>query len=272
MSCLKKIIAFSCTAVLMSICMAVPAGAAESVLTEKNPAERDSIYQLATISALVKGVYDGAEMAGSLLEKGDFGVGTYENLDGEMIVMDGVMYQVPYDGVVRKVDQEVLSPFAMITYFDKDMELDLTGISGIKSIQEKISSQIINKNAFYAIRIDGEFSYVKTRSVPAQAKPYPPLALVTEKQSIFEMKNVKGTLIGYWCPAFMDNLNVPGYHLHFITDDKKAGGHLLDASLLSGTMFLDQTDKMNLVLPETEGFVNTDISGDVQEQVQKSEN
>lgn len=272
MSCLKKMIAFSCTAVLMSICIVFPAGAAESVLTEKSLVERDSIYQLATISALVRGVYDGAEMVGSLLEKGDFGVGTYENLDGEMIVLDGVMYQVPYDGVVRKADPKVLSPFAMITYFDKDMKVDLTDITGIKSIQEKISNRIINKNAFYAIRIDGEFSYVKTRSVPAQVKPYPPLASVTEKQSVFELKNVKGTLIGYWCPAFMDNLNVPGYHLHFITSDKKAGGHLLEASLISGTLFMDQTDKMNLVLPETEGFVNTDISGNVQEQVQKSEN
>ena len=90
------------------------------------------------------------------------------------------------------------------------------------------------KTCFYAVMIQGEFSYVKTRSVPAQEKPYPPLAEVTKNQPTFEFTDVTGTMVGFRCPPYVTGINVPGYHLHFLTDDRTAGGHLLEFTVAPG--------------------------------------
>ena len=120
--------------------------------------------------------------------------------------------------------------------------------------------------------MDGVFSRLKTRSVPRQKKPYPRLVEVARKQPTFEFRNVKGTIVGFRCPAFVKGINVPGYHLHFITEDRTGGGHVLDFKLIKGEIGVDITPNFYLMLPAGEGvFEDLDLTVDREKELRKAE-
>ncbi len=231
------------------------AGAAEPAAQS-----RDILYQVSTINALLAGGYDGSVSCGELTRRGDFGLGTFAALDGEMIVLDRIVYQVRHDGAVQTVGPAVLTPFANATFFEPDETFELRDIESLDRLQKEIDRRLVNRNMFYAIRIDGVFDALKVRSVPRQTKPYPRLAEAVKRQSVFDLQAVKGTLLGFWCPEFAQALNVPGFHLHFISEDRKRGGHALDCRLKEGKVQLDLTAGFTLQLPET-GLERLDLSG-----------
>lgn len=233
--------------------------------------DRDALYQVSTLYALMEGVYDGSATLAELGNHGDFGLGTYEGLDGEMIELDHHFYQVKADGVVYSPSDDTKSPFAAVTYFEPDHQFAVKQPLDMKGLQSAIESMLPTKNIIYAVRIDGEFSYIKTRSVPKQNKPYPRLSEVTKTQPTFEFKQVKGTIIGYWLPDYMKGVNMPGFHLHFISDDRKAGGHLLDCVIDSGKIQLDDTFRLNLVLPTDSDFYRKDLTADNSHELEKIE-
>ena len=158
----------------------------------------------------------------------------------------------------------------MATFFDADMKFPSGEVSDYRTLQQFIDSRLPTKNIPYAIKIEGEFSYVKTRSVPAQDKPYPVLAEVVKNQSVFEFKNIEGTLIGFRMPDYMQDVNVAGYHMHFLSRDKTKGGHLLECAVKSGEVKVDATGRFVMELPQSADFNRLGISADVGE-VQKVE-
>ncbi|HUV03330.1 MAG TPA: acetolactate decarboxylase [Desulfobacteria bacterium] len=158
----------------------------------------DSLTQVSTIDALLNGLYDGVTPWGELKEYGDFGIGTFDGLDGEMIVEKGVCYQVKVDGVAYPVTDTMTVPFAAVTFFDVDRELPVSDGMNYTQLQDYLGSSIEERNIFYAVRIDGTFDYVKTRSLPGQEKPYPPLVEVTANQSTFDFHDVRGTIVGFY--------------------------------------------------------------------------
>lgn len=212
----------------------------------------DDIYQISTYDSLSKGGYEGFIPLEDMLDKGDFGIGTFQGIDGEMLVLDGVIYQIKHDGsVVIKKNKNLkkeLTPYAVVKNFNKDISSKLKSADTYASLQEQINALITDKNKFYAIKVEGTFNTIKTRSVPAQTKPFPPLTDVVAKQNTFDLTNVKGTLVGFWCPQYVGGVNVAGFHLHFLTTDKTKGGHVLELNLASGTAKLDKTNKFNLEL------------------------
>lgn len=206
-----------------------------------------------------------------LKKQGDLGIGTLEGLDGEMVVVDGQVFHVKDDGKVYPVADEVKTPFASVTHFEADQIQKLTNITSFEHLQQQLDSMITNPNLFYAIRVDGTFKYLKTRSVPKQEKPYPPLVEVTDKQPTFEFEDIQGTLVGFWCPNYVEGINVTGYHLHFINADRQVGGHLLECQLQEGTLEVDQSTGFHLALPEDETFARTDLATDRSEEVERVE-
>jgi len=88
-------------------------------------AAHHTLYQISTATALVEGVYQGAVRVENLREHGDHGLGTFEELDGEMAVIDGHFFQIRCDGSVREVGDDVLTPFAVITRFVPETEMTL---------------------------------------------------------------------------------------------------------------------------------------------------
>ncbi len=207
---------------------------------------KETLSQVSTISALLAGQYDGTVTFGELKKYGDFGVGTFNSLDGEMIALQGNFYRVRIDGNVYRVKDSAKPPFAAVTFFEPDDTFSV-GRLNYDGLKTRLNNRI-DRDFFYAIREDGGFDYVKTRSVIAK-KPYRPLGEVVKNQAIFEMRNVRGTLVGIYCPGYVSGLNVGGHHFHFITDNRKAGGHLLAVDIETATVALDKTPAFNLMLP-----------------------
>jgi acetolactate decarboxylase len=219
----------------------------------------DKIFQTSTIDALMNGVYDGNYTFGELKRKGDFGLGTLNDLDGEMIELDGVFYQIRSDGKVYVPPDAAKTPFAAVTFFKPDNSITLRKPLTCKELESYIQTLLPSKNIFYALKIEGSFDYVKTRSVPRQERPFPPLTEVVKHESFFELKRVKGTMVGFWFPEYMKDLSTTGFHLHFLSEDKKAGGHVLRCIANDVSIGIDYKRDINISLPETKDFYNADL-------------
>ncbi len=235
------------------------------------PTAKDTLFQVSTLDALMQGIYDGEITHKELLEHGDFGIGTFNALDGEMVVLDGTVYQVLYSGEVVESDQSGTTPFAMITEFNPDILSDAGLIEDYEHLKEHVDSLFPSQNNIYAIKIYGNFSYIQARSVPAQEEPYPLLTDVTAEQTVFEYENVTGTLVGYWCPEYMSEINLSGFHFHFLSDDHTMGGHLLDCSIENAAISIDTLTQLQILVPQNEHFLQTDFSGITEDDKQSAE-
>jgi acetolactate decarboxylase len=229
------------------------------------------IFQLSTITSLLEGVYDGEVTYGQLRAHGDFGLGTFNALDGEMIGFDGQFYQVRADGLAREVSDDQKTPFATVLFFRPSIQQDVDQGLDLAQLKEYLDGIVGSPNLFFAVRIDASFEHVTTRSVPRQEKPYRHLAEVARDQPTFELTNVRGTLVGFRFPDYAQGVNVPGYHLHFLTDDRRAGGHVLDLKLSRGRVAIDPTSQFHLTLPDDVEFLRADLSGDHQDDLHASE-
>jgi acetolactate decarboxylase len=189
-----------------------------------------SIFQVSTWNALKQGMYDGEITFRELKKHGDFGIGTLNGLDGEMVALNHEFFQIKADGRVYSITDDKKAPFAVVTFFKPEKKLTLPRVSNMKELHETLDRMLTSSQKPGAIKIDGDFKYVKVRSVPRQEKPYPGIEEALKHQTYFELNNVRGTLVGFRFPGYFDGVNVPGYHFHFITADKKAGGHALDCS------------------------------------------
>ncbi len=220
---------------------------------------KDVLFQTSTMGALLEGVYDGVISCEELTQRGDLGIGTFDGLDGEMVMLDGDIYQIKADGIARAVERSVKTPFAVVTFFEPDKVVCLDEPVQYRELQDRLDSVLPTKNIFYAFKMEGVFRYVKTRSVPRQMKPYPPLADVVRNQPTFEFRDVKGTIVGFRLPDYMEGINVPGYHLHFISADRKGGGHLLECRVENVRIEIDDTSEFHMVLPKHGDFYRADL-------------
>ena len=217
-------------------------------LSENEPLHH-TLFQTSTIDALLDGNYDGDVSFAELAERGDFGLGTLDALDGEMISLDGHFYQVKSDGVAQPVDGRTKTPFAVVTFFESVRPRTPEAAMDFTALCELVDKLLNDKSVCCAVRVDGHFSHVKTRSVPRQRKPYPPLAEVVKNQPAFELHDVSGSLVGFRFPDYAQGLNVAGYHFHFITEDRSAGGHVLGCRLTEGALYIDREADLRVELP-----------------------
>jgi len=222
---------------------------------------QNSLYQVSTINALLQGVYDGEVTIKELKQHGGFGIGTIERLDGEMIALDGKFYQVKSTGEVVLVNNQVKTPFATVMNFYPERKGEIHDIRNFNELEKALDSIIKDKNYIYAIRIDGVFTG-KTRSIPGKSKPYPSLTEAAKTQAVFDIKNMKGTIVGFWCPEYVNGINVTGYHLHFISDDRKFGGHILSGGVQSGKVEIERITDFRMALPSSDAFQQAALNKD----------
>jgi acetolactate decarboxylase len=207
------------------------------------------IFQTSTIDALLDGAYDGDVTFGALREHGDLGLGTLEACDGEMIAVDGQFFRAAVDGDVAPVPDSTRTPFAVMAWFEPGTRVPIETPHDREALLALLDSRLGDPDACQALRVDGWFEYVRARSVPRQQKPYPPLAEVAKQQHVFAFEDVPGTLVGFRFPDYAQGINVAGYHLHFISDDRTRGGHVLDFRLRDGTLEIDRSSELHLELP-----------------------
>jgi acetolactate decarboxylase len=236
------------------------------------PADRETLYQVSTIDALMQGVFEGVQPVGEVKNHGDFGIGTFDALDGEMIVLDGTVYQVRADGKVYLVPDNATTPLATVTYFNRDMAVRTSRPMNMTELSTTLSDQIPSENMIYAVRMHGSYPFMKVRAIPAQKKPYPTLTDAAKNQSVYTYFNTTGTVVGFYTPVFFKGLNVPGYHLHFISDDRNTGGHILDFTAENGTTVeFDVTPSFEMTLPTSGAFTGVDLSDDLSAALAKVE-
>ncbi len=230
------------------------------------------VYQYSAINALLAGIYDGDMTLAGLAEHGDTGIGTINGIDGEMIVLDGHFYSIKSDGLAYKLKNDVKTPFAVMAFLKPGLESALKKAIGVDVLTARLDKLIQAKNAVQVIRIDGAFSQLKVRSEPKQNPPYRPLAVVMAEQQVnFELNNVKGTMIGFRMPGYMTGLNVPGYHFHFITEDRKRGGHVLNLEMINGQVKIGTLRGFNMELPESKLFNDVVLGSDREDELRSVE-
>lgn len=226
---------------------------------------RDTLYQVSTIDALMQGVYDGNVTVGELKKYGDFGIGTFDKLDGEMIVLDGKVWHAKSDGTVSLATDQETTPFATVTYFDTDIRQTTTDRAmNYSEFATAMAAKIPSQNMIYAVKIHDTFPSVTVRAIPAQEPPYPTLTDAAKEQKVYTYTNVTGTVVGFYTPVFLKGLNAQGYHLHFLADDHLRGGHILDIIVpASTTVQYDVTPEFTMALPTSGAFAGTNLTADL---------
>jgi acetolactate decarboxylase len=224
--------------------------------------EGDELYQTSTVPALMAGVYDSDKDTKQILGHGDFGLGTFDAVNGEMIILDGSVHHIRVTGQAESVCGCMGTPFVTVTYFSADQTFKLDKPMSFDQLTAHIDSQLPSLNYPYAVRVDGTFKHIKARSVPPQRRPYRPLAeVVRTQQNVYEYRDVTGTLVGFRMPAYTAGLNVPGYHFHFIKSNRATGGHVLALTTDTITVGVDDCNSIRVHLPGTKSFANAKLSG-----------
>jgi acetolactate decarboxylase len=230
--------------------------------------EDQTVFQTSTVNALMEGASTGDMTMGELKTHGDFGLGAFDGLDGEMIELDGKVFQVRADGHAHPVEDSTRTPFATVSFFKADESARLDRAGDQPAMLAVVAAMLPSQNIFHAVRIEGRFDYVKTRAVARPDKSVG-LEAAAREEPIFEFHDVEGAIAGFFTPDYLRGVNVPGYHLHFITADRSAGGHMLDCRTRDVTIKIHHTPEFELGAPGTEEFLKADLSRDNTAAIQK---
>jgi len=231
------------------------------------------LYQASLLQALALGEYDGFITIGELKKNGNIGIGTFDGLDGEMIMLDGVVYKASADGSVSVMGDGAKAPFANVTFAANDLSKNVTATS-MKGLGDELDKTVASEgiNSVYFIKLNGVFNSIMVRSVPKQKRPYRKLAdALSLEQVEWTLKDISGTIVGLYCPSYMSAVNNHGWHLHFISDDRKKGGHVLDLSVTDGKCMFTKVDSLKIVLPDNGSFHSLDLSQDQERDIKRIE-
>lgn len=216
---------------------------------EHDPVAEHQAVQAGTIDAILAGEYEGDATLADVMRMGSMGIGTIQQLDGELIILDGEPWVASADSTVRRVSDDTRTPFAVVCHFAPDDERTVSGPLDWNALTSLLDSMASAEAPVVAVRVDGEFDHVELRSVARQNPPYPPLSEVVAHQTRWDASGVTGTLLGFRFPDASAGVEVPGYHLHFLSDDRQTGGHVLSLTLARGTVAVDHCDSLHVELP-----------------------
>jgi acetolactate decarboxylase len=231
---------------------------------------KNILYMSSPINAILEGFYRDDITIATLKEKGNFGIGTFNNLEGELIAINGNYFQLDLNGIAQPVSDDMKTPFSTVCFFKPMLFENIDNYNTYQEFEKKLKLFLPSDNMFYAIKMEGKFSYVKTRSVP-KTENYKPLSEATDNQKISEFNNVEGFLVGFYTPSFVPSVNVPGYHFHFITKDFSRGGHLLNCEPEQIKIELQIFHSMELTLPKTLDYLTADFKRDAVKDLEKAE-
>ncbi|MFM8238735.1 MAG: acetolactate decarboxylase [Actinomycetota bacterium] len=243
---------------------------AQAALAEALDVEHHSIFQVSTSGAIVEGLYQGCVSVGDLRRHGDLGLGTFEDLDGEMILIDGHCYQARSDGTVTEASDDELTPFASVVSFVADQTHALSSVTSWDDLQAQLNGLRTSANAIVAFRATGVFDAIKVRTACKHESGTDLVSAVAD-QAIFDFAQIEGSLVGFWSPEYTQAIAIAGYHLHFISADRQHGGHVLDLTARNLPVEVHQVTDLHLAIPETREFLAADLGGDTTEALNKAE-
>ncbi len=228
------------------------------------------LFQVSTLNDLMLGDYNGTCSVKELLKHGDTGIGTYDGLDGEAIILNGKAYDGRANGVVSEMSDNDSLPFTTVAFFDESVKEEKVTFESIEDFKEKLAAELPSTNFFYMIKMHGKFN-VRVRSCFKQEKPYEPLFKVAKDQREFEYHDIEGYVVGVYCPNYVEGMNLPGWHIHFISEDLTKGGHILKLSGEKVSYKLNKLTGWDLVLPETKEFSTFNLKEDLSKKTEAVE-
>jgi acetolactate decarboxylase len=232
----------------------------------------NNLFSVGYASAFVGGLFDGFYPYSQLKTHGDFGLGAPDKVDGELLMLDGKLYQSRANGQTIAINDTAKTPYAVVCFFSAEKTFKPAGQLNKAALFHYLDSVLTNRNGMYAIHIKGSFSYIKTRAFPpVSQKPYLPLAAMLDRQHFFEYRAVSGDLVGYKLPAYLDGQFISGYHFHFLSDDKANGGHLIDITTDNIIIEIDELKNYTIDLPQTADFKNFDFKKDRSQEIKRVE-
>lgn len=233
---------------------------------------RHEFFQTSLISSLMDGVYEDEMSIGELLSHGSFGIGTFNALDGEMIILDGQCFQLKGDGTTRPASMSQHTPYATVTNFVPSHRLEIARPLHRPDLSKLIDNLLPSANYMYALWISGHVDWVTTRTVVQQDKPYRPMVQATDGEQVVRAEEIDGVFVGFRTPVYQQGISVPGCHVHFIDDTRTRGGHVVDFQISTGAVEVCVGTDLQLRLPLTTEFERADLAPeDLAEQVARTE-
>ena len=228
-----------------------------------NVKDNETLNQISLLQGLTLGDYYGSKSIKEVKELGNIGLGTFNGLNWELIMLDWIIYRANDNLEIEIPSDDELIPFANVTFFDNDLEYELNNINSIEDLKTELDKKIeeLWNNRIYVIALSGNFNAMHIRSEKKQEEPYKPLVDVLRvDQTEKKLNNVEGTVVALFTPEYMGDLNAAWRHFHFITKNRKTGGHVLNLNLDKGTIIWDYTNNFKLHLPEGKFFKSLDLT------------
>ena len=223
------------------------------------------MYQVSTLQALALGYSRPVITVGELLTHGDIGLGTFEDVNGEMILADGMCFRAVEDGTAFPADPDMGVPFASVTKEDRSRAFEIGEITDIERLKEVLTLKIEEDfalNSMHIIRIDGHFSTVLARSESPHRSHHVDLKdILAKTQRDFGFEEIDGTLVCVYYPDFMDGINLPGWHIHFLSEDRTGGGHVFDIVFSGAQARWTRRNRIEIALPSEPAFDTYALKG-----------
>ena len=234
--------------------------------------EKQQLFQYGVANAFIDGLYEGELSVEQLKDKGNFGIGAPNLIDGELTIVDGKAYQSNAKGQTIEAPRALMTPFAFVTTFKADAMRSLSEVKDVKELFDRIEMLLPNPNAIYALRIKGTFATMRTRAFPpVRQKPFKPLAQLLDQQQFFEMKEKEGDMIGFYIPGYLSGINIVGLHFHFLSKDKKFGGHVVGVEAKELCIEIAELKEFRLHPLESDDFKKYKFNGVNSQSLQKIE-
>lgn len=218
------------------------------------------LYQYSTMGALVGGMFDGVFSIDDVLKNGNYGIGTLEGLNGELFIKEGIAYVIESSGTIREVALGERSPFASVTFFESQKTLKITEALTKEQLDIEMLQAIEGMNSFHAVKVTGTFKTIKARAAKKQESPYPKLVEAVKAQGYFDFEDTTGTLFGFYTPRFIQGIGVAGYHVHYLSDDLRSGGHVFDFVTDDVTVELALMNEVTMMMPDTPRYRHNDLN------------
>ena len=232
---------------------------------------RTKFTQVSLFSVLLSGRYDGVITIGELKKLGNMSIATMDRLDGEMQMVDGIVYQACADGHVYRPDDDATIPFGTVAEFHAERRLRLADIPTYERFEEYMAECCPNDNIPLAIHFTGDFRRMKVRTVGRQEHDGLGLAEAAKNEAVFDLVDCSGDLVGFRLPGYVNGVNAPGWHLHFVDTERRHGGHVVNFSLRSGELRLCRADDFQIRLPAPEVLSGLDLSRDWSKELKRAE-
>lgn len=233
------------------------------------------MFQVSTLQALALGYSRAVIDVDELMRHGDIGLGTFEDVNGEMIVIDGHCFRADETGAVNEADGKTGVPFSSVTFFNEVRRCETDSVGSIAKLKEWLDLRIeedFGLNSMHVVRIDGQFQRVCARSESGYRAHHVTLKdALSKTQRDFYFDDIEGTLVCVYYPDYMDGINASGWHLHFISGDRKKGGHVFDLSIEKGTAYFDKIANIEIALPHEPAFDTYALKGASKDEIKDVE-